>query len=114
MKKYPPGTIGMIEYYFFEYDENTKLDPGDYIVIIANKYDHEEEMNFDINILSVGSYDGIDTLLTDTDEGQQFFEIIAYAPLYVEYRPWFKWFCNEILIKWYLNHEKEKGENDHD
>ena len=100
--------VGIISYTFFVYDENTELLPGDYLVIIAFKYDHEEEMNYEINILTIGSYEG-DLLLNDTDEGQEFFEIIAYSPLYVENRDNFKNFCDELLSKWYLDHEK-KGE----
>lgn len=78
----PDNCVGIIEYCFMKYDETTKLDLGDYIVLIRFKYDHEEHYQYETNILSVfpeGSF-----LMNDTDEGQQYFEIYAYCPLDVD------------------------------
>lgn len=65
---------------FYEYDENKDLEPGDYIIIERMKYNHEEEYEYLINILSVGSFDERFTL-NDNWEGQEDYKIIAYASL---------------------------------
>ena len=75
----PKEAIGIINYIFLDYEEGMILNPGDYLVLIAYKYDHEKEMNYEINVLSV--YSGHQDLLSDTYEGQKYFEIIAYTPL---------------------------------
>lgn len=75
----PIEAVGIINYVFLDYKEGMILDPGDYLVVIAYKYDHEEEVNYEINILSVDTV--CQAFLNDTYEGQQYFEIIAYTPL---------------------------------
>lgn len=76
----PKEAVGIINYVFLDYEEDMILDPGDYLVLISYKYDHEEEVNYEINILSIDDGDTA-TLLNDTYEGQEYFEIIAYTPL---------------------------------
>lgn len=78
----PDNCVGIIEYCFIKYDKTIKLDPGDYIVLIRYKYDHEEHYHYETNILSIN--DDYDFLMNDTDEGQQYFEIYAYCPLDID------------------------------
>lgn len=81
----PDNCVGIIEYCFIKYDENTKLDPGDYIVIIKFKYDHEKDYKYETNVYSVcDSRIGFDYFLNDTWEGQEDFHIIAYCPLDID------------------------------
>ena len=75
----PKEAVGIINYVFLDYEEGMILDPGDYLVLIAYKYDHEEEVNYEINVLSVDEV--CQAFLNDTYEGQEYFEIIAYTPL---------------------------------
>ena len=78
----PDNCIGIIEYCFMKYDKTIKLDPGDYIVLIRFKYDHEEHYHYETNILSTFEDDCF--LMNDTYEGQQYFEIYAYCPLDID------------------------------
>lgn len=78
----PDNCVGIIEYCFIKYDENTKLDPGDYIVILEFKYNWEKNFHYEINVLSVlGDRPELDSYLNDTYEGQEHFKILAYCPL---------------------------------
>lgn len=83
----PDNCVGLIEYCFIKYDENTKLDPGDYIVILKYKYEYEEKYTYETNILSVvdpTSKFVVDYFLNDSWEGQEDFHIIAYCPLDID------------------------------
>ena len=85
----PDNCVGIIEYCFMKYDKTIKLDPGDYIVLIRYKYDHEEHYHYETNILSTfdnhfSLFDDDGFLLNDTYEGQQYFEIYAYCPLDID------------------------------
>lgn len=79
----PDNCVGIIEYCFIKYDKTIKLDPGDYIVLIRFKYDHEEHYHYETNILSTFDFDEA-FLMNDTYEGQQYFEIYAYCPLDID------------------------------
>ena len=78
----PDDCIGIIEYCFMKYDKTVRLDPGDYIVLIRFKYDHEKNYHYETNILS--TFEDYCFLMNDTYEGQQYFEIYAYCPLDID------------------------------
>lgn len=73
----------------FDIIPDAYIDPGDYLVLVEYKYDHEKNLNYDISTMSIfdpvkqsivnddkGSY-----LDTDLWEGQEYFKIIAYTDL---------------------------------
>lgn len=80
----PDNCVGIIEYCFIKYDEDTELDPGDYIVIIKYKYDWEKEYHYETNILSIFDDYNVNCFLNDTYEGEEYFHIIAYCPLDID------------------------------
>ena len=85
----PDNCVGIIEYCFIKYDENTKLDPGDYIVILKYKYDWEKHYTYETNRMSIcdglyKNYGNVDFFLNDSWEGQDDFQIIAYCPLDID------------------------------
>lgn len=82
----PDNCVGIMNYCFIKYDEDEELDPGDYLVLIEFKYDHEEKYHYEMNILCRGVSELYDEtfLMNDTFEGQEHFKILAYCPLDVD------------------------------
>ena len=75
----------------FDIIPDAYIDPGDYIVLVEYKYDHEKNCSYDITTMSIFEpvkqstvNDGKGTYLdSDLWEGQEYFQIIAYTDIYL-------------------------------
>ena len=73
------GLRGVLGFSFKKYDENFEMLPGEYIVLLEYKYDHEEQFTYELNILCIDEKERY--FISDSYEGQEHFRILAYADI---------------------------------